>query len=217
MGLEQRTTQNTAIILIDYVTGFANSIGSQTVAENVTGSVALATIARAYDVPLVVTLGPVGDPRGGLYPELATVVGDHPLVHRRGSFDSFIEDEFRTAVAATGRKHLLIAGIMSEGCVVHTALGALRAGYGVSVAVDATAGETLVSHEAAMTRLAQNGATPTTWLSFASELQVTYENTATIEKFREIQRLSPKYAMLQSTIATAVGAGKAIASASAQK
>ncbi len=211
MDLGPRTPADTAIVLIDYVTGFANSIGSQTLVENATGAVALAHIAQAYDVPLVVTLGPEGDPRGGLYPELAARLGDHPLVHRAGSFDSFVEDGFAEAVAATGRTHLAIAGIMSEGCVVHTALGALRAGYAVSMVVDATAGETTTSHDAAMTRLVQAGATPTTWLSLASEFQVTYQNTATIDEFRAIQRYSPKYAMLQTTIATAGGAGRAAA------
>lgn len=35
----------------------------------------------------MVTLGPERDPRGGLYPDLQRVLGDHPLIHRNGSFD----------------------------------------------------------------------------------------------------------------------------------
>jgi hypothetical protein len=31
--------------------------------------------------------------------------------------------------AATGRKHLVIAGLMTDGCVMHAVLSALRAGY----------------------------------------------------------------------------------------
>jgi nicotinamidase-related amidase len=214
MNIDVRTPANTAIVLIDYVVGFANSIGSQTLAENTAGAVALAKTAKLFDVPLVVTLRPVGDPRGGLYPALAGELGDHPLVHRRGSFDSFIEEEFAEAIDATGRRHLVVAGIMSEGCVVHTALGAMRRNYEVSIVVDATGGETPTTHDAAVSRLLRAGATPTTWLSLASEFQTTYEHADTVDGFRAIQRLSPTYAMLQSTIATAVAAGRAAASGS---
>jgi hypothetical protein len=42
MDIERRTPGNTAIVLIDYVTGFANLFRSQPVQENVSGAVALA-------------------------------------------------------------------------------------------------------------------------------------------------------------------------------
>jgi nicotinamidase-related amidase len=209
MDLDKRTPDNTVIVLIDYVTGFANTIGSQTIAENASGAVALAKIAKGYGVPLIVTLGPEGDPRGGLYPALAAVLGDdQPLVHRRGAFDSFDEPEFVEALESTGRKHIVIAGLMSEGCVLHTTLGAIRAGYGATLIVDATGGETQTTHDTAVTRMVMAGVVPATWLSFASELQGTYENLATLDIYRDLQAShSPKYSMLLSTVMTAYGAG----------
>ena len=58
MDIERRTPGNTAIVLIDYVTGFANLFRSQSVQENVSGAVALAKTAVGYGVPLVVSTGP---------------------------------------------------------------------------------------------------------------------------------------------------------------
>jgi nicotinamidase-related amidase len=201
--LERRTAANTAIVLIDYVTGFAMMIGSQAVAENAAGGRALVQIANAFGVPLVVSIGPRNDPRGVLYPEIAAALGEHPVVYRGLSFDAFDDEGFASAVAATGRKHLVVAGLMTDGCVMHTTLSALRAGYEVSVVVDATASETPAAHNAALARFTQLGVTPRSWLSLASELQRSYANVETLTAFRQIQSNSPAYAMLNSTLANA--------------
>jgi hypothetical protein len=201
MDIERRTAGNTGIVLIDYVTGFAPMIRSQTVAENAAGGRALVQTANTFGVPLIVSVGPRNDPRGALYPEIAQVVGKHPVVHRGLSFDAFDDEGFTSAVAALGRKHLVVAGLMTDGCVMHTVLSALRAGYEVSVIVDATASESAAAHNAALARFTQLGVVPRSWLSLASELQRSYANVDTLRAFREIQSNSPAYAMLNSTLA----------------
>lgn len=194
MDIERRTPGNTAIVLIDYVTGFANLFRSQSVQENVSGAVALAKTAVGYGVPLVVSTGPDNDPRGPLYPEVAAVIGDHRVIHRGGSFDAFDFPGFEAAVAETGRRHLVIAGLMTEGCILHTTLGALRRDYAVSLVIDATAGENTAIHDAAVTRLLQLGVIPVSWLSFASELQRTYDNAGTVGIYFDIQMQAPGFA-----------------------
>lgn len=201
MDIERRTPGNTAIVLIDYVTGFANLFRSQPVQENVSGAVALAKTAVGYGVPLVVSTGPQNDPRGPLHPEVAAVIGDHPVIHRAGSFDAFDFPGFEAAVAATGMRHLVIAGLMTEGCILHTSLGALRRDYTVSLVIDATAGETTAIHDAAVTRLIQLGVVPVSWLSFASELQRTYDNLDTVGVYLDIQMQAPGFAKNLNTLA----------------
>jgi nicotinamidase-related amidase len=208
-SLERRTAANTAIVLIDYVTGFAPMIRSQTVAENMAGGRALMQTATTFGVPLVVSTGPRNDPRGGLYPELATVLGEHPVVHRGLSFDAFEDAGFASAVEATARKHLVVAGLMTDGCVMQSVLSALRAGYEVSVVVDATASETVAAHDGALARFTQLGIVPRSWLSLASELQRSYANVETLRVFREIQSISPAYAMLNATLANAAAVAAA--------
>jgi nicotinamidase-related amidase len=201
MDIERRTPHNTAIVLIDYVTGFANLFRSQSVQENVSGAVALAKTAVGYGVPLVVSTGPRNDPRGPLYPEVAAVIGDHPVIHRGGSFDAFDFPGFEAAVAETGMRHLIIAGLMTEGCILHTTLGALRRDYGVSLVIDATAGENTAIHDAAVTRLLQLGVVPVSWLSFASELQRTYDNADTVGIYFDVQMQAPGFAKNLNTLA----------------
>lgn len=209
MDIERRTPGNTAIILIDYVTGFANLFRSQSVQENVSGAVALAKTAVGYGVPLVVSTGPPNDPRGPLYPEVAAVIGDHPVIHRGGSFDAFDFPGFEAAVAATGMRHLVIAGLMTEGCILHTTLGALRRDYTVSLVIDATAGENTAIHDAAVTRLLQLGVVPVSWLSFASELQRTYDNADTVGIYFGVQMQAPGFAKNLNTLAARAQPGAA--------
>ena len=211
MDIPTRTAANTAIVLIDYVTGFANVFASQTLADNIAGGVGLAKTALGYGVPLVVTLGPEQDPRGGIYPEIADVIGDHPIVHRGGSFNAFDFPGFAEAIEATGRKHLVIAGLMSEGCILYTSLEALRRGYTISIVVDATAGATTVIHDAALQRLTQLGATPISWLSFASELQVTYENLATLGVYMDVMAGARTFGMNIAALGNAQKVGQLVA------
>lgn len=211
MEIPTRTADNTAIVLVDYVTGFANVFESQTLAENIAGGVGLAKIALGYDVPLVVTLGPELDPRGGLYPEIAAVIGDHPIVHRGGSFSAFDFPGFAEAIEATGRKHLVIAGLMTEGCILYTSLEALRRGYEISIVVDATAGATTVIHDAALFRLTRLGATPISWLSFASELQVTYENLEKVGVYMDVMSGARTFGMNIAALQNAQKVGSRVA------
>jgi nicotinamidase-related amidase len=201
--IEQRTPQNTAIVLIDYVTGYANLINSHPLTENITGGVALARMALGYEIPLVVTLGPEKDPRGTLYPQIAEEIGAHPLVHRGGSFDAFGHPGFEAAIEATGVRHLVIGGLTTEGCVQHTTLSALRRGYGVTIVADAVAGQTRIGHDTALTRLLQLGVVPTTWLSLASEFQVTYDDEKTVGVYLSVQSLSAAFAMNSATLVNA--------------
>jgi hypothetical protein len=208
MDIPRRTPANTAIVLIDYVTGFANQFTSQPLAENINGGVALAKMALGYKAPLIVTLGPKQDPRGGLYPQLAEAIGNHPVVYREGSFDAFEFPGFAKAIEDTGVEHLVISGLMTEGCVLYTSLEAMRRGYTISIVVDATAGATPVNHDAALSRLTGYGATLTSWMSLASEFQGSYDNLDTVDLYMSLFPYSPNYWLNRLTIGSAVAIGK---------
>ena len=99
----------------------------------------------------------------------------------------------RPAVAETGRRHLVIACLMTEGCILHTTRGALRRDYAVSLVIDATAGRTPPSTMPPIPVL-QLGVIPVSWLSFASELQRTYDNAGTVGIYFDIQMQAPGFA-----------------------
>jgi nicotinamidase-related amidase len=164
------SSDNSAIVLIDHVVGFSNLIGSHTIEEHLNGTLALAEIAKIFDTPLVVTTTDDDTPAGPLYPELLDILGDHPVNRRPQVFDAFADEEFASAIAATGRSRLIMAGIQTDICVALTVLTAIDLGYEVYVVVDASAATTKETHDTAVMRLVQAGAIPVNWLAVGSEL-----------------------------------------------
>lgn len=186
MARQYLSGEDTAVVLIDHSVGFANLYRSHTPAENRNGAVALAKLAQVYGAPLVVTNGPDGASSGPLYPELKAALGDHPVVVREGTFDAFLYQPFADAVEATGRRRLVMAGLMTEGCLLQTALSAIDRGYEAFTVLDASAGETRETHEMAILRMTQAGVVPATWFSLASEFQRTWDNVATLGGFMQL-------------------------------
>jgi hypothetical protein len=96
-----------------------------------------------------------------------------------------------------------MSGLLTEGCVLGTALAGLERGYEVYIAVEATAGETLETHQAAVQRLVQAGTVPVTWLSLASQYQGSYNNHQTVQGFLSLMaQHSPAFGMLLQGQAT---------------
>ncbi len=201
--LEPFTPQNTTIMMVDYSSGFVNSFRSHDVNEHLTATVALAKTALGLRSGLVVNLGAGQKP----YPQLVQALGDHPIIYRGGEYNALDNPKVRKAVEATGRKSLAVAGISTDGCVIETALGALRLGYRVALVEDATAGLTRETHDIAVRRMIQAGVVPVSWLSLATEFQMNWEKKDTAQAyFSLIAEASPGLTMsIQAEHAPAEG------------
>jgi len=177
--LEPFTPENTTILMVDYSSGFVNSFRSHNVNEHITATVALAKAALGFHSGLVVNLGAGQTP----YPQLVQALGGYPIIYRGGEYNALDNPEVRKAVEATGRKNLAIAGISTDGCVIQTALGALRLGYNVALVEDATAGLTREAHDISVRRMMQAGVVPVSWLALATEFQMNWERKETAQAY----------------------------------
>jgi isochorismate hydrolase len=88
----------------------------------------------------------------------------------RSSMNAFEADAFRAAVAATGRKRLIVARSHTEICLTYATVAALKAGYEVMYVTDAVGGRSQAAHQTAIDRLAHAGAVPTTAGAVTTEL-----------------------------------------------
>jgi nicotinamidase-related amidase len=162
--------EDCAIVLVDFLDGFdpgLQTIASQRWKLNVTAFTKLAKIFAAR-TPVFV-LGDEGDFRGSFYPQIAENVPDAPRFERHTP-SAFQSEAFRSALAASGRKRVVIGGVSLDLCTLHTSLDLLKAGYEVYVVVDCSGTESELVQTAAMMRLTQAGAVMTSWVSLASEL-----------------------------------------------
>ena len=94
--------------------------------------------------------------------------------------NSWEDQEFVAAVKATGRKKLIMCALWTEACLLFPALDALSEGYEVYPVTDAVGGTSPESHRAALERMVQAGARPTTWNSVHCELQRDWARTKTV-------------------------------------
>jgi hypothetical protein len=77
--------------------------------------------------------------------------------------------EVRKAVDATGRKKLIMAGLVTEVCLSQSVLAALKDGYDVYFVSDCSGGITPEAHEDGKARMVQAGARPMSLWSVLSE------------------------------------------------
>jgi len=191
------TSENSAVVMIDHAVGFGNVFRSHDLSLHVNNTVGLAKTAGVFGIPLVLTNGADTGPYGPLFSELRAVTGARVIVREGNFINAFETPEFAAAVESAGRRKLVMSGPLTEGCVLGTALAGLERGYEVYVAVDATAGETLETHQVAVQRMIQAGVVPVTWLSLASQYQGSYTNHETVPGFLDLMaRHSAAFGML---------------------
>jgi nicotinamidase-related amidase len=148
--------------------------------------VAVAKTAKLYDVPIV--LSTVNVKTGKNQPtihQLADVLAGMEAFDRT-TINAWEDEEFVNAVKATGRKKLLMTALWTEACLTFPTLDALREGYEVYPITDAVGGTSLEAHRAALERVVQAGARPTSWVQVLCELQRDWSRKETAGKFAEI-------------------------------
>ncbi len=174
------------VLLVDPQPGLAfavQSIDRQALTNNLQ---ALAKVAGAFALPLIVSTSATKVYSGPVMTALRNVLPpDTPVVDRK-SMNVWEDAAAREAVLKTGRKRLVIAGLLTEACVSFPALDALAEGYEVFVVADACGGATTVSHDLALERLRDRGAQLTSWLQLLLELQRDWTRPSTYAAARAI-------------------------------
>lgn len=165
------TYEDCALLLVDYQNEMFEVIRSETDRDMVElHARLLAKTAKALEMPIVLSTVGVGFGFNGptLPSILAELDGLEPI--DRTSMNAFEDDAFRAAVAATGRKRLIIGALHTEICLTFATVQALKDGYEVLFVTDAVGGRSQVSHRTGIERLTSAGAVPTTALAVNTEL-----------------------------------------------
>ena len=180
------TPQNAALVIIDYQPVQVSSIQSMEKRSLVANITAVAKTAKLFGLPVVLSTVNVSTGRNQpIIHQLAEVFPDVEPIDRT-SINAWEDEDFVKAVHATGREKLIICALWTEVCLVHPALDALNEGYEVYPVVDAVGGTSLAAHDAALCRLTQAGAKPTSWVQLICELQRDWNRTDTVPGFSDI-------------------------------
>jgi nicotinamidase-related amidase len=179
------TPQDCALLLIDQQAGLAFAVGSidrQTLLGN---TIALARTAVVFGLPIVASTSASKVYSGPLMPAIQEVLPDVKTIERR-NMNVWEDAAAKDAVVGTGRKRLLISGLLSEACVSFCALSAVADGYDVWVVADTCGGLTATSHELALQRMETAGVNVTSWIQVLLELQRDWTRHETYDGARSI-------------------------------
>ena len=127
-----------AVLLVDHQTGLLSLVRDFDPDRFKNNVLALADLAKYFALPTILTTSFEDGPNGPLVPELKETFPDAPYIARPGQINAWDNAEFVAAIEATGKKQLLIAGVVTEVCVAFPALSAIEAGYDVFVVTDAS-------------------------------------------------------------------------------
>lgn len=163
------TADNSVLAMIDHQTGLMVGLGDEhpTVLKN--NIVGLTRTAKAIGLPSIVTASLPEGPNGPVMPEITQVLGEE-VIEREGQINAWDSLAFKQAVEKTGRKKIIMAGIVTDVCLLFPALSAVEEGYDVYAVIDASGTWNKTVQEVTIQRLTQAGVKVTTWASVLAEL-----------------------------------------------
>ncbi len=185
MTLNLLTPDDCALLLVDPQAGLAFGVGSQDRQTLRDHLVALARTATVFGLPVVVSTSATKVYSGPVMPVVQEALPGVTPIDRR-NMNAWEDEAVRSAVIATGRKRIIIAGLLTEACVSFPALSAVEEGYEVFVVGDACGGLTRDSHELALRRLEASGVQLTSWIQLLLELQRDWTRHETYDGARGI-------------------------------
>lgn len=168
--------EQAAVLLVDHQCGLLSLVRDTPPDQFKNNVLALADLAKYFKLPTILTTSFEDGPNGPLVPELKQIFPQAPFIPRPGQINAWDNADFVKAVKATGRKQLIIAGVVTEVCVAFPALSAIEEGYEVFVVTDASGTFNEMTRHSAWSRMAEAGAQLMTWFGVAAELHRDWRN-----------------------------------------
>ncbi|HCQ9863425.1 hydrolase [Acinetobacter baumannii] len=167
---------NAAVLLVDHQAGLLSLVRDIDPDKFKNNVLAVANAAKYFNLPTILTTSFETGPNGPLVPELKEIHPDAPFIPRPGQINAWDNEDFVKAVKATGKKQLIIAGVVTEVCVAFPALSALAEGFEVFVITDASGTFNELTRDAAWDRMSKAGVQLMTWFGMACELHRDWRN-----------------------------------------
>jgi nicotinamidase-related amidase len=164
------------MLLVDHQAGLLSLVRDIDPDKFRNNVLATADLAKYFRLPTILTTSFEQGPNGPLMPELKEMFPDAPYVARPGQINAWDNEDFVKAIKATGRKQLIIAGVVTEVCVAFPALSAIEEGFDVFVVTDASGTFNDIARHSAWDRMSQAGAQLINWFGVACELHRDWRN-----------------------------------------
>jgi nicotinamidase-related amidase len=163
------TPETSLVLILDYQQHVMEGIHSTDHDLIELNGRALARATKVFKVPVI--LSTIGVKLRGDHATLPSIRGDlaGEPEYDRNTMNAWEDAAFREAVAKTGRRRLIFAGLWTEVCLLYPVLHAQRDGFETYFVTDAVGGSTIMAQEIAFQRMIQAGSQPITLNSMLTE------------------------------------------------
>lgn len=180
VGYDKPTPQNSVMLLVDHQIGLMVGVRDfPSLATYKANVVALAQIAKALEIPVLISSSNAQWQNGDTMPELKELFYDQPIYRRSGIINCYEDPTFRSAfddlLGSTGRTHVIIAGVTIGTCCALPTLSMRNDGYQVFPVIDACGAWDDYEAQAAIARMSRAGAEPVTVFALGCELQADWK------------------------------------------
>ena len=166
---ERLTVENAVLAMIDHQTGLMVSRRDQDphlTKANIRG---LCKTAATVGLPSVITASMPDGPNGPIMSDITEILGND-VINRPGEINAWDNPEFKRAIEITGRKKIIMAGVVTDVCLMFPAISAVAEGYDVYAVVDASGTWNKGVQEVSLHRMTQAGVKVCTWASVLAEI-----------------------------------------------
>ncbi len=197
MALTTRiNADDVAFLLIDHQSGLFQTVKDIEVSTLRNNVVALSQVAAIENIPVITTASEPKGPNGPLMPEIHENAPHAQYVGRTGEVNAWDTPAFVEAVKATGKKKLVIAGVLTSVCVAFPAISAISEGYEVFAVIDASGDMSPLSTQVTISRLQLAGVIPITTTAVISEILKSWKHTDAAKYAHALSLVMPNYQAL---------------------
>ncbi|KFY70766.1 hypothetical protein V498_10227 [Pseudogymnoascus sp. VKM F-4517 (FW-2822)] len=104
-------------LFVDHQSGLIQLVRDFDPNEFHTNVLALVKTAAYFKAPAVLTTSFDDGPNGPIAKEIPEMLPNAPLIRRPGQINAMDNEDFANAVKATGKKQVIISGVLTEVCV----------------------------------------------------------------------------------------------------
>ncbi|TLD26584.1 hypothetical protein PspLS_04348 [Pyricularia sp. CBS 133598] len=170
-----------------------------------------AALGKVFDIPTIITTSAETGPNGPTSKDILDMYPNTTVVKRNGEVDAWDNAEFRKAVEATGKKQVILAGIVTDVCTTFAALSLRDAGYSVWANIEASGTTTALIRDVSNSRMERAGVQMVSLFSIVCDLMRDWRETpGAIQLLPWLDRYMPAYGYLARGHVAAVRNGTII-------
>ncbi|KAK4115129.1 Isochorismatase hydrolase [Canariomyces notabilis] len=208
---ERLSKNDSVLVILDLQEGLYNLARDWDPTLYKHNMLAHSAIGQLFNLPVVMSTSAETGPNGPLPQEILDMYPDAPLIKRQGEVDAWDNADFRAAIKATGKKQIIIGGIVTDVCTAFLARSLRAEGYSVWANLEASGTVSKEIRDITNAQLLNAGVNVVSIFAIIADLMRDWRNTpGALEVLPWLERHMPAYGMVARAHRAAIENGTII-------